>query len=173
MKTILLLLSILLTGVLQSQTCMINPDFIASSKYGFYPNAIVGFAGGRVGVQYNQSITVKARLDTTVMVVGLTHICFTRYELVSPPNVSNFGLPPGLALQGIPTDLKTPANAVSCALITGVPTTAGTFNLSFQIKRYGNPTANVSDTCPMPPNVNSGIGFDISNINNLTISIQP
>lgn len=173
MKTILFFLSMIITSGMHAQSCMINPDFIASSKYGFYPTANVGFSVGRVGVQYNQSITVKARLDTTVMVVGLTHICFTRYELVSPPNVTNFGLPPGLALQGIPGDLKTPANAVSCALITGVPTTAGTFNLSFQIKRYGNPTANVSDTCPMPPNVNSGVGFDISNITNLTIVMQP
>ena len=173
MKTILLLLSILLTGVLQSQTCMINPDFIASSKYGFYPTANVGFPAGRVGVQYNQSITVKARLDTTMTIVAPTHICFTRYELVSPSGVPNFCLPPGLALQGTPADLKTPGNAVSCALITGVPTTAGTYNLSFQIKTYGAPTANVSDACPLPPNVNSGVGVTVSNITNLAIVIQP
>lgn len=173
MKTLLLLLSVLLTGTLQSQTCMINPDFIASSKYGFYPTANVGFANGRVGVQYNQSITVKARLDTVITVVGATHICFTRYELVTPSGVPNFGLPPGLSLQGIPGDLKTPGNAVSCVLISGVPTTAGTYNLSFQIKTYGNPTANVSDACPMPPNVNSGVGVTISNITNLAITVGP
>lgn len=173
MKKILFILFAGLLSNLQSQTCMINPDFIASSKYGFYPMANVGFANGRVGVQYNQSITVKARLDTVITVVGATHICFTRYELVSPPGVPNFGLPPGLSLQGIPNDLKTPANAVSCALISGVPTTSGTYNLSFQIKTYGYPTANVSDACPMPPNVNSGTGVTISNITNLAINVQP
>lgn len=173
MKKILFILFAGLLSNLQSQTCMINPDFIASTKYGFYPAAAVGFTTGRVGVNYNQSITVKAKLDTVITVVGATHICFTRYELVSPAGIPNFGLPPGLTLQGVPADLKTPANAVSCALIAGIPTTAGTYNLSFQIKRYGNPTVNVSDTCPMPPNVNSGVGFDISNINNLTITIQP
>lgn len=173
MKRILFILFAGLLSNLHSQTCMINPDFIASSKYGFYPTANVGFANGRVGEQYKQSITVKAKLDTVITVVGATHICFTRYELVSPSGIPNFGLPPGLTLQGIPVDLKTPANAVSCALISGIPTTAGTYNLSFQIKRYGNPTVNVSDTCPMPPNVNSGVGFDISSINNLTITIQP
>jgi|GEM_PF-5070134 len=173
MKSILFFLSLILTYTIYSQSCMINPDFIASSKYGFYPNASVGFPNGRVGVQYNQSITVKARLDTVITVVGATHICFTRYELVSPAGVPNFGLPPGLALQGIPNDLKTPGNAVSCALISGVPTTAGTYNLSFQIKTYGNPTVNVSDACPMPPNVNSGVGVTISNITNLAITVQP
>lgn len=173
MKKILFILFAGLLSNLYSQTGMINPEFIASPKYGFYPTANVGFANGRVGVQYNQSITVKARLDTVITVIGATHICFTRYELVSPSGIPNFGLPPGLALQGIPADLKTPANAVSCALISGVPTTAGTYNLSFQIKRYGNPTVNVSDSCPMPPNVNSGTGYDISTINNLTINIQP
>lgn len=173
MKNILFFFFAGILSNLQSQTCMINPDFIASSNYGFYPSASVGFVAGRVGLQYNQSITVKARLDTVITVIGATHICFTRYELVSPSGIPNFGLPPGLSLQGIPADLKTPANAVSCALITGVPTTAGTYTLSFQIKRYGYPTANVSDTCPMPPNVNSGVGYDISTINNLAIVVQP
>jgi hypothetical protein len=173
MKNILFIVSLFFLGNLHAQSCMINPDFIASSKYGFYPTANVGFANGRVGVLYNQSITVKARLDTVITVIGPTHICFTRYELLSPSNITNFGLPPGLALQGIPGDLKTPANAVSCALISGVPSAAGTYTLSFQIKRYGYPTANLSDTCPMPPNANSGIGVDISNITNLTLVIQP
>jgi len=173
MKNILFIFFAGLLSNLHSQTCMINPDFIASSNYGFYPSANIGFEAGRVGGQYRQSITVKAKLDTIITVIGATHICFTRYELVSPSGVPNFGLPPGLTLQGIPTDLKTPANAVSCAVISGVPTTAGTYTLSFQIKRYGNPTANVSDTCPMPPNVNSGLGYDISNITNLTIVVQP
>lgn len=173
MKKILFILFAGLLSNLHSQTCMINPEFIASTKYGFYPTANVGFANGRVGVQYNQSITVKARLDTVFTLVGATRICFTRYELVSPTGVTNFGLPPGLALQGTPSDLKTPGNAVSCALITGVPTTAGTYNLSFQIKTYGNPMVNVSDACPMPPNVNSGVGVTISNITNLAITVQP
>lgn len=173
MKTILAFLFAGLLSSLHSQTCMINPNFIASTNYGFYPTTNVGFPNGRVGVQYNQSITVKARLDTVITVVGPTHICFTRYELVSPAGVTNFGLPLGLTLQGIPSDLKTPGNAVSCASISGLPTTAGTYTLSFQIKRYGNPTVNLSDACPMPPSVNSGSGIDISNINNLTITIQP
>lgn len=173
MKKILFILFAGILNNLHSQTCMINPDFIASSQYGFYPTAIVGFAVGRVGVPYNQSITIKAKTDTVMTIVGATHICFTRYELASPSGIPNFGLPPGLVLQGIPADLKTPANAVSCALIAGSPTTAGTYNLSFQIKRYGNPTANVSDACPMPPNVNSGVAVDISAITNLTIVIQP
>ena len=162
-----------LIKTLQSQTCMINPEFIASSTYGFYPSASVGFVNGNVGVQYNQSITVKARPDTIITVVGQTHICFTRYELVSPTGVPNFGLPPGLTLQGIPNDLKTPGNAVSCARIMGVPTAAGTYNLSFQIKTYGNPTANLTDACPMPPNVNSGVAVKIYNITNLAITVQP
>lgn len=173
MKKTLFLLLLGFINTLQSQTCMINPDFIASSAYGFYPPANVGFASGTIGVQYNQSITVKARPDTIITVVGPTHICFTRYELVSPSGITNFGLPPGLTLQGIPSDLKTPGNAVSCARIMGVPTTAGTYNLSFQIKTYGNPTVNVSDACPMPPNVNSGIAVTVSNITNLTIKVQP
>ena len=173
MKTTLLFFSLIFAGSIHAQSCMINPDFIASSKYGFYPTANVGFPAGRVGVQYNQSITVKARLDTVFTVVGPTHICFTRYELVSPPGVTNFGLPPGLVLQGIPSDLKTPSNAVSCALISGVPTTTGTYNLSFQIKTYGYPTVNVTDACPMPPNVNSGTGVTISSITNLAIVVQP
>lgn len=60
MKKILFILFAGLLNNLHSQTCMINPEFIASPKYGFYPTVNVGFANGRVGVQYNQSITVKA-----------------------------------------------------------------------------------------------------------------
>jgi hypothetical protein len=141
---------------LKSQTCYINPSFIASPQTGLYPLFTVGISNGKVSVPYAESLTVKSKKDTSITITGSgsTIICINRYELVSPVGVTNFGLPSGLNLHGVPANFRIPADATGCVSIDGTPTAAGTYNLTFQLKRYC--TAISSGTCPVPSNPNSG-----------------
>ncbi|GIV28537.1 MAG: hypothetical protein KatS3mg027_2351 [Bacteroidia bacterium] len=150
-------------------TCTLDPVFIASPKYGIWPDSATNFASGQVGQPYAQNITVKVPLDT---VQSPIKICFTRFELLVPPSYPNYNLPPGLTLTGNPSNLKFPGNANSCAIISGTPTTAGTYTLHFQVDVYGT-TILSSMSCPTPVNPNTGSKIQTQNIDYYVISISP
>lgn len=150
-------------------TCTLDPVFVASPKYGIWPDSATNFVAGQVGTPYAQNITVKVPLDT---VQSLIKICFTRMELLVPPSYPNYNLPPGLTLTGNPSSLKFPGNANSCAIISGTPTTAGTYTLHFQVDVYGN-TIPSSQTCPTPVNPTSGSKISTQNIDYYIITISP
>jgi hypothetical protein len=93
-------LLIFISGSMMAQpTCTLDPVFVASPKYGIWPDSATNFASGQVGVAYAQNITVKVPLDTVQPPVK---ICFTRFELLVPPSYPNYNLPPGLTLTGNP-----------------------------------------------------------------------
>lgn len=152
-------------------TCSINPEFISSNELGFYPNSPINFLDGKIGIPYARSITIKANIDTIITVMGPVNFCITRYEVVSPAGVTNFNLPSGFNISGIPSNLKIPGGASGCAVIYGNPNTAGTYNLKFQLNIYGNAS---TSTCPTPPtNINSGLLLFSKQINHLTVKINP
>ncbi|MCX7729049.1 MAG: T9SS type A sorting domain-containing protein, partial [Bacteroidia bacterium] len=99
-------------------------------------------------------------------------ICFTRFELLVPPSYPNYNLPPGLTLTGNPATLKFPGNANSCAIISGTPTTAGTYTLHFQVDVYGTTILSFQN-CPTPVNPNSGSKISTQNIDYYKITIAP
>lgn len=155
--------------IVAQTTCTLDPTFVASPKYGIWPDSATNFVSGQVGVSYAQNITVKVPLDTVQPPIK---ICFTRFELLVPSAYPNYNLPPGLTLTGNPSNLKFPANANSCAIISGTPTTAGTYTLHFQVDVYGN-TILSSQTCPTPVNPNSGSKISTENIDYYVIHIAP
>lgn len=158
-----------LSQLLAQPTCSVDPVFVASPKYGIWPDSATNFASGQVGVAYAQNITVKVPKDTAANPI---RICFTRFELSSPNTYTNYNLPPGLNLTGTPASLQFPGNANSCAIISGTPTTAGTYTLHFQIKAYGN-TILYSQTCPNNPNPNSGNNISTTTLDYYIINIAP
>lgn len=169
-KTLATSIIVMMAATTMAQpTCTLDPVFIASPKYGIWPDSATNFASGQVGVAYAQNITIKVPLDT---VQGPVKICFTRFELLAPTGYPNYNLPPGLTLTGNPSTLKFPANANSCAIISGTPTTAGTYTLHFQVDVYGNVTS-PSSSCPTPVNPNSGNKITTENINYYIINISP
>lgn len=149
-------------------TCTLDPVFIASPKYGIWPDSATNFVSGQVGVAYAQNITIKVPLDTVQPPIK---ICFTRFELLVPPSYPNYNLPPGLILTGNPSNLKFPGNANSCAIISGTPTTAGTYTLHFQVDVYGT-TVLSSQSCPTPVNPNTGSKISTENIDYYVINIS-
>jgi len=173
-SSVLIKLSILLiitpaVAIMAQSTCTLDPVFVASPNYGIWPDSATNFASGQVGVPYAQNITIKVPLDTVMPPIK---VCFTRFELLVPPSYPNYNLPPGLTLTGNPSNLKFPANANSCALISGTPTTAGSYTLHFQVDVYGN-TILSSQSCPTPVNPNSGSKITTQTIDYYVINISP
>jgi hypothetical protein len=134
-------------------TCSLDPTFVASSKYGIWPDSATNFSSGNVGSYYQQNITVKVPKDT---VQSSIRICFTRFELLDPGGYPTmYNLPPGLQLTGTPSTLKFPGNANNCAVIWGTPTTAGTYTVHFKVDAYGIAQPS-SFPCSNTPNPNNG-----------------
>lgn len=167
-KSIIAILLATSATLLAQPTCTLDPVFVASPNYGIWPDSATNFVSGQVGVPYAQNITVKVPLDT---IQSPIKICFTRFELLAPPSYPNYNLPPGLTLTGNPSNLKFPGNANSCAIISGTPTTAGTYTLHFQVDVYGN-TILSSQNCPTPVNPNSGSKISTQNIDYYIINIS-
>jgi len=137
-------------------TCSVDPAFVAMNKAGIWPDSATNFIQGTVGMPYGQNITVRVPKDT---VQSSITICFNRIELSTPASYTNFALPPGLNFLAGPTVtnsagvFKYPGDATSCSVISGTPTTAGTYTVQFKVQPYLSPAF---PTCPSPPNYTGG-----------------
>jgi hypothetical protein len=156
--TILVLAFVFNASVFAQTTCSLNPVFIASAKNGIFPDSATNFIQGTVGLPYAQNITVKVPKDTIAL--GQT-LCFTRIELSTPAGFTNFNLPPGLSFLSGPTVTNNagvyryPGNANSCSIISGIPTTAGTWTVQFRVAPF---LSLALGSCPNTPNYNGGTG---------------
>lgn len=137
-------------------TCSLDPVFVGSNKTGIWPDSATNFVSGTVNSAYGQNITVKVPKDTTQ---NGFKICFNRVELSTPTGFTNFNLPPGLNLlagtsvTNAAGTFKFPGNANTCAVISGTPTSAGTYMLQFKVQPYLTPSPGA---CPTNPNVTGG-----------------
>jgi hypothetical protein len=152
---VLAFLSSSLSGLAQA-TCSLNPVFVASNKKGIFPDSATNFIQGTVGLPYAQNITVKVPKDTLALAQTF---CFTRVELTTPVGYTNFNLPPGLNLLAGPSvtntagTFKYPGNANTCSIISGTPTTAGTYTVQFKVQPYLSLSLGA---CPNVPNYGGG-----------------
>jgi hypothetical protein len=168
-------------GIMKGQvpTCSLNPTFISSNKVGVYPDSATNFVGGIVGMLYEQNITVKVPKDTTS---GPLHFCFNKFVLSTPSStISNYGLPAGLNFYVNSTSLQNgtvngspsflfPGNANNCAIISGTPTTAGTYTLHMKVDVYATYS---SGSCPTTANTSGGTVLSSQTLNYYIIKIDP
>lgn len=163
----------------QVPTCSLDPVFIAGPKDGVWPDSVTNFMSGTVGQPYVQNITVKVPLDT---IQSPLKFCFNRVVLVTPTNVANYNLPPGLNFGSSTSavangtvngaiSLKFPGNANNCASIYGTPTTAGTYTLQLQTETYA--TLQAIGNCTPSPNVNGGTKLNTTILGYYIITINP
>ncbi len=139
MKKVYFLLLLALPFLSTAQiACTFDYTWLALGKNGVYPDSATNFVSGTVGVPYVQHITVKVPYDTTATIFGNTSTFhFDHIDLqTNISNPPNYGLPPGLALSGTPSNLKFPGNDTSCMIVQGTPTTQGSYTLSFTLKTY-------------------------------------
>ncbi len=169
-KIYFLFLSILVLKIgAQVATCSISPLL---NKAGIWPDSATNFLTGYVNQPYNQNITVKISKDTT----DVLSFCFTRFELSNPGGVTNFNCPPGLTFLAGPTMTnnagvyRIPAQAASCAQITGTPTAAGSYTLKMRVQAFG--TIKVGN-CPSPPVYGNGTAISTQTLGYYIINILP
>jgi hypothetical protein len=179
-KIYAVVISILMIQVVNAQvpTCSLDPAFISSNKKGVYPDSAVNFSHGDIGIPYVQNITVKVPLDT---MQPPFKFCFNRVVLVTPTNVANYNLPPGLVMgsststvlngtvNGAPS-FSFAGNANNCLSIYGTPTTNGSYTLALQTKVYATLTGG---TCPPTPTASAGTNLNNTTLTYYVINIGP
>lgn len=152
----LIVITLSFSGFAQTPTCTLDPIFVASNKTGIWPDSATNFVQGTVGQPYLQNITVKVPLDS---IANPLSVCFKRVELSSPTGFTNLNLPAGLNLYaGTNVTLtagvyKYPGNDNTCSIISGTPTTPGTYTLQFKVQPYLTPKIG---SCPTPVNPTQG-----------------
>lgn len=127
------LLSLLaLTG---SAQCVPDPIY-QDSLFGAWPDTTENFLPGIVGVPYSDTLYLLVPNSATLIDPGLPNITIDSviYNSIS-------GLPPGITVQcnsqtSAPCTFLT--NQVGCGLLTGVPTTAGTYEMVVNVTAYAS-----------------------------------
>jgi|SRR5690606_3275575 len=133
MKKLLLLTITLATAALSYSQCTPNTDF-GDLPFGVAPDTLVNFVSGTVDNVYSQQIDVKVPIDGS-----FASMPFVTVDSATVLTIS--GLPPGVELicNG---NAVTPCTYLSgtegCALIAGIPTEAGTFELTINLMVYSS-----------------------------------
>jgi len=127
-KRLLVLIAISLTGISTFVVAQCVPDITITTP-GIYPDSATGLPVGTVAVPYSEVIQVKVLTDTTYggFPVVITNITIT----------SVTGLPPGLTYSCNPATCVFPGGSNGCILLSGTPSTAGTFALNVNVSVAG------------------------------------
>lgn len=140
MKKLLLIASVAFFGALN-----LNAQCTPDGQYtqaGIYPDSATNFLPACVGQTYTQLITNVVPLDTCAQILPAPFPCTTlAMDSIVLDNVT--GLPPGLTFACNGNNCSYLGGTTGCAIITGTPTTAGTYNMVFNVSAYvgGLPTA--------------------------------
>ena len=133
MKKLLLLTIILATAALSYGQCTPNTDF-GNQPFGVAPDTVVNFVPASVNNIYSQQIDVKVPTDA-----AFADLPFVTVDSATVLAIS--GLPNGLTLECAGNAFNPCtylAGTVGCAVISGIPTVAGTFDLSIDLMIYSN-----------------------------------
>ncbi len=130
----------LLTAILFSSISIYGfsqctPD-LTITQPGVYPDSATGLVGGTVGVPYNQVMQVRTFYDSLATIGTIT--TNFRLDYIEVTNIS--GLPPGLSYACNPSNCQYQELSNGCLLISGTPTTAGSYTLVVDLIAYGNLT---------------------------------
>lgn len=130
MKKLLLLTITLATAALSYSQCTPMTDF-GDQPFGVAPDTVVNFVPGSVNNIYSQQIDVKVPLDGSF--VGFP------VGVDSATVLSISGLPEGLTLAcagNAATECTYLSGTEGCAVISGIPTVAGTYELVINLLVY-------------------------------------
>jgi hypothetical protein len=129
-KIFILLLWLLLAGHHVISQCV--PD-LNITQPGIYPDSATGLAPGVVGQPYQQVMQIKVLTDTSIVYLGFqVNVTIQNIQLMSFT-----GFPPGITYACNPATCIFPGGSNACVLISGVPTTAGVYNLNAVVRTTG------------------------------------
>ncbi len=138
-----LLLSVLFAGassIALAQPCTPDPLYV-DSVFGVWPDTTENFAGGMIGIPYEQILNLIVPSDA-----GLVDPQFAGLVIDSVGFVGITGLPNGLS---VACNSQTPASCtyitgqLGCGVITGTPTETGTFPLVLNVLAHSSIFGNV------------------------------
>lgn len=171
-KLLLSLITVVVFTALNAQNCTPDGAFTAP---GVYPDSATNMAAGMVGVPYSETITTITPVDTCVVV--LFPPCTTvPIDSVMVETVT--GLPPGLTIVSMNENtlpFKFPGGSSSCMLISGTPTTAGTYPIQVHGTSYAT-VFTLTQTQPFDVNYYSitilpnTVGIDELSANTFSVS---
>jgi len=131
MKQLLLLTIFLATAAYSQGQCTPETDF-GDEPFGVAPDTIVNFVSGEVDNLYFQQIDVKVPTDG-----GFAGLSFLVVDSAQVVDIS--GLPNGLTFE-CAGNAATPCTYIGgttgCAVISGIPVEAGTFELTIILQVY-------------------------------------
>lgn len=130
MKKLLLLTLSLTAAVFSYGQCTPIADF-GNEPFGVAPDTIVNFVSGEINSLYTQQIDVKVPVDGGFAGLPVT--------VDSAQVISITGLPEGLSLEctgNAATPCTYLAGTIGCAVISGIPTQGGNFELTIDLIIY-------------------------------------
>ena len=130
MKRLLLftfLLSLLNLNVSAQWPCTLDPLY-EDSTFGVWPDTVVNFGPGQVGYTYYNTLQFKLPIDA-----GDVDSSFTGIPVDSAVLADVSGLPPGLDYYCNPTNCTWYGGDQGCALISGDPTTQGSYPITITL----------------------------------------
>ncbi len=132
MKKIFILMFLLLLAGHHVIIAQCVPD-LNITQPGIYPDSATGLAPGVVGQPYQQVMQIKVLTDTSIVYSGFqVTVTIQNIQLMSFT-----GFPPGITYACNPATCIFPGGSNACVLISGVPTTAGVYNLNAVVKTTG------------------------------------
>lgn len=141
-RTLLSVFVFLIVSALSAQDCVPDPQY-ADEPFGIWPAPEDGLEVGQVGVLYSQILNFKIPSDPNELPEDL----LTQFPIVPPPGTTIDSVSV-TALNGLPNGLQWACNSHSsedctfhsdtqgCAVIYGVPTESGTFDLVIVMTIY-------------------------------------
>ncbi len=133
MKKLLLLASAtFLLALNLSAQCTPDPQYTSS---GVYPDSTTNFLPACLGEPYEQLVTNVVPADTSIILNPVIPLPVT-VPIDSIVVVSVTGLPPGLTFECNNGDCAFAGGTIGCAVISGTPTTAGTYTVVFELKAH-------------------------------------
>ena len=133
MKKLLLLTLSIGVAIFSYGQCSPDTDF-GVQPFGVAPDTIVNFLSGDINSMYVQQIDVKVPVDGGF--AGMPFIMVDSAQVLSVE-----GLPDGLTLEctgNAATPCTYLAGTTGCAVISGIPTEAGTFELTMILQVYSS-----------------------------------
>ncbi len=128
MKHLLVLVVFAFIGSISFSNAQCTPD-LSITNPGIYPDSATGLPSGTAGVAYSEVIQVKVLTDTVFnnWPVVISNITITSVS----------GLPPGLSYSCNPSSCVFPGGSNGCILLSGTPTTSGTFPIIVNVSVAG------------------------------------
>lgn len=133
MKKIFTIIGLLALGTQAIAQCSPNQAY-GDSAFGAWPDTVTNFSSGVVGVLYSDTLNLLVPSDAGAINPDYSGIVIDSVALVG---VS--GLPPGITIS---CNSHTAASCtfltgqVGCGLIEGIPTEAGTYDLTINVNAY-------------------------------------